>query len=99
MKPLVLKACLCTLALALFGSVYAAGTGDAASSVDTGKGSGRVSGQGSAGGMQPATPGGTTDTSSGNARPAAQGSAGGMQPVTPGTSQGTGGGKVKSGTE
>ncbi|QSN64570.1 hypothetical protein [Caballeronia sp. M1242] len=99
MKPLLLKACLCALTLGFFGLAYAAGTGDAASSVDTGKASGRVSGQGSAGGMQPATPGGTADTSAGNARPAAQGSAGGMQPVTPGTSQGTGDGKAKAGTE
>ncbi|WP_250536710.1 hypothetical protein [Caballeronia sp. AZ10_KS36] len=99
MKPLLLKACLCALTLGSFGFAYAAGTSDAASSVDTGKASGRVSGQGSAGGMQPATPGGTADTSAGNARPAAQGSAGGMQPVTPGTSQGTGDGKAKAGTE
>jgi hypothetical protein len=47
-------------------------------------GEGRVSGQGSSGGMQPSTPGGAPDSSPSNGDAGARGSAGGMQPATPG---------------
>jgi hypothetical protein len=107
MKANIRKTCLCTLVLGLCGTVYAAGTEtDSAAtsnvrpSVDTGEANGRVSGQGSAGGMQPSTPGGGAGGSAGTARATGQGSSGGRQPVTPGgADQGSAGGKAKPARE
>ncbi len=105
------RACLCALLIAVCGGAYAAGTDEAGHSASSAKASptsrqadGRVSGQGSAGGMQPSTPGGSTGNTAGSARLPTQGSSGGRQPVTPvppagGANQDTSAGKSKPASE
>ena len=89
MKMVLRNACLYSLMVATIGGVHAAnaqGRGSAPNAETpppSEQADGRVSGQGSAGGMQPATPGGNTGNTAGSARPAAQESRGGRQPVTP----------------
>ncbi|MDR5740413.1 MULTISPECIES: hypothetical protein [unclassified Caballeronia] len=70
------------LALGVSGAVFAADAGTA--SQHNGN-----AGQGSAGGMQPRTPGGGTGGSGDGLRTPGQGSSGGMQPTTPGAHGGT----------
>ncbi len=90
MKLILGNACLCALIVVVIGGAHAAGTegqGPSASSskesAAPGQGDGRVSGQGSAGGMQPSTPGGNTGNTADSARPPTHESSGGRQPVTP----------------
>lgn len=66
------------LALGLSSAVLAADTGASSSQNNTN------AGQGSAGGMQPRTPGGGTGGAGDGMRTPGQGSSGGMQPATPG---------------
>jgi hypothetical protein len=90
MKLVLGNACLFALMVALMGAVHAATTREETPSTPSsktsqisGKADNRVSGQGSAGGMQLTTPGGNTGNTAGSARPPAQGSSGGRQSVTP----------------
>jgi hypothetical protein len=107
MKLILRNACLCALMVAMVGGVHAAGTQGEGSAPNaktpppSAQADGRVSGQGSAGGMQPSTPGGNTGNTAGSARPPAQESSGGRQPVTPtsGADHDTSGGKSKPASE